>query len=69
MKVKVITAILSVVLIAGAGTAAYFYMRNNKPAKTTEAVETTTTDPYAGMARSFLTGKYIKEAGFCRNAS
>lgn len=62
MKVKVITAILSVVLIAGAGTAAYFYMRNNKPAKTTEAVETTTTDPYAGMARSFLTGKYIKEA-------
>ncbi len=60
MKVKVITAILSVVLVAGAGTAAYFYIKNKQPAKTTEAVETTTVDPYEGMARSFLTGKYIK---------
>ena len=62
MKVKVITAILSVVLLAGAGTAVYFYMKNHdqKP-EAKKAVETTTADPYAGMARSYLTGKYIKE--------
>lgn len=62
MKVKIITAIISVVLVAGAGTAAYFYVKNqNQPPKATEAVETTTADPYAGLARSYLTGKYIKE--------
>ncbi|MCR5430377.1 MAG: DUF3048 domain-containing protein [Eubacterium sp.] len=61
MKVKVITAILSVVLVAGAGTAAYFYIKQHKQEpKATSAVETTTADPYAGQARSFLTGKYIK---------
>lgn len=60
MKVKVIAAILSVVLVAGAGTAVYFYLNQKKPNKPTEAVETTTVDPYAGMARSFLTGEYIK---------
>ncbi len=61
MKVKVITAILSVVLVAGAGTAAYFYIKNhNQKPEATQAVETTTADPHAGMARSYLTGEYIK---------
>ena len=39
MKVKVIAAILSVVLVAGAGTAVYFYLNQKKPDKPTEAVE------------------------------
>ena len=60
MKVKIITAILSVVLVAGGGTAIYFYLNQNKPAPKKEVVETTTADPYAGMERSFLTGEYIK---------
>ncbi len=64
MKVKIITAIISVVLVAGAGTAAYFYIKQHKEPKneTATVAESTTTDPYAGMARSFLTGNYIKEA-------
>lgn len=61
MKVKIITAILSVVLAAGAGTAIFFYLNQNKKEPVKEAVETTTADPYAGMARSYLTGEYIKE--------
>ena len=60
MKVKVITAILSVVLLAGAGTAAYFYMKQHEKTPSVTTAEPTTVDPYAGMARSYLTGKYIK---------
>lgn len=60
MKVRIITGILSVVLVAGAGTAAYFYMKQHKQPEVQTKVETTTADPYAGLARSYLTGKYIK---------
>ena len=60
MKVKIITGILSVVLLAGAGTAAYFYMKQHDQKPTVTTAEPTTADPYAGMARSYLTGKYIK---------
>ena len=47
MKVKIITAILSVVLVAGAGTAVFFYLNQKQPSPKKEVVETTTVDPYA----------------------
>ena len=68
MKVKIITGIVSAVLVAGAGVAVFFYIKKQdpQPAKATSAIETTTKDPYAGYKRSFLTGKYIKEADAMR---
>ena len=63
MKVKIITGIVSAILVAGAGVAVFFYVKQHKePPKQTTAVETTTKDPYEGLKRSYLTGKYIKEA-------
>ena len=62
MKVKIITGIVSAVLVAAAGVAVFFYVRQHKEEpKATTAVETTTKDPYEGLARSYLTGEYIKD--------
>ncbi len=61
MKVKVIAIVGSVILVAGVGILGYFYMKKNdvKPVSTSQ--ETTSVDPYAGKARSYLTGEYIDE--------
>lgn len=57
MKVKIITAIVSVLVVAGAGTAVFFYMRQHKePAKEAATVEATTVQNVE-KTRSYLTGE------------